>query len=235
MEAFFAGLIGFLIGRGLCPRDAKAIVKALQEYLGFEPPLGLTGYALRDMEKNKEYNSAVVVRGKTYDAKALDVIKRYSPVCVIGKHGNYLLIASIATFLTIEKQFEFVTIKETYDEPVKEHVVCDYPGQKVTIQSLTLASNSYSSTIFIYPYDREGQKGKTIKVVKQDGTGLTFINPNTVNTHKSDLFEILVYDTANDYYKIGLKRAITFPNGVKITLKLYVSGKKASVQALIAI
>lgn len=42
-EAFLAGLIGFLIGKGVAPQDAKAIVEGLRTYLGFEPPLGLTG------------------------------------------------------------------------------------------------------------------------------------------------------------------------------------------------
>jgi len=70
-EAFLAGLIGFLIGRGVEPQDATSIVEALRSYLGFEPPLGLTGYALEDIQAGKEANSAVVVRGKAYDVVAV--------------------------------------------------------------------------------------------------------------------------------------------------------------------
>lgn len=93
MESFFAGLIGFLVGRGLAPRDAMSIVQALEKFLGFEPPLGLTGYALKDMEQGKKLKSAVVVRGKTYHAVALRDILKHEAVSVLGKDGAYLEIA----------------------------------------------------------------------------------------------------------------------------------------------
>ena len=105
-EAFLAGLIGFLIGRGVAPNDAKSIVEGLRTYLGFEPPVGLTGYALKDIPKGKTQKACVVVRGKTYDAVALEDIIKHSKISVLGKQGAYLQVAP-----TIEsmKQIDQIT------------------------------------------------------------------------------------------------------------------------------
>ena len=94
MEAFFAGLIGFLIGRGIPRKDAESIVKALEKYLGFEPPLGLTGYALKDMAKGDKVNAGVVVRGKAYAATAVGDIRKHEEIAVLGKSGDYLEVGS---------------------------------------------------------------------------------------------------------------------------------------------
>lgn len=93
MEAFLAGLIGFLIGKGMAPADAHAVAKALETYLGFEPPLGLKGYSLVEMTQGKHYKSAVVVRGKTYSVFALEDIAKYSEVSVLGRRGADLDVA----------------------------------------------------------------------------------------------------------------------------------------------
>ena len=106
-EAFFAGLIGFLIGKGVAPQDATSIVEGLRTYLGFEPPLGLTGYSLRDMEKGKRLKTCVVVRGKSYNAVALEDIVRHSTISVLGKKGAYLEVAP-----TIESLNRIVVIDE---------------------------------------------------------------------------------------------------------------------------
>jgi len=92
-EAFLAGLIGFLIGRGIEPKDAQSIVETIRAYIGFEPPLGLTGYALDDLEKGKQAKAAVVVRGKTYDALALEQVRRNDEIAVLGKRDAYLEVA----------------------------------------------------------------------------------------------------------------------------------------------
>jgi len=102
-EAFLAGLIGFLIGRGVSPQDARAVVEALQTYIGFEPPLGLTGYALEDLAKGAKANAVVVVRGKAYDAIALDAVTKHSEVSVLGKKDGCLQIApTISSLKSIE-------------------------------------------------------------------------------------------------------------------------------------
>jgi len=93
LEAFLAGLIGFLIGRGIEPADAAAVVEALRTYLGYEPPLGLTGYALQDIQAGKEANAAVVVRGRAYDVVALNSILKQTQVSVLGKKGERLEVA----------------------------------------------------------------------------------------------------------------------------------------------
>ena len=93
MEAFFAGLIGFLVGKGVAPADAQSIAKALETYLGFEPPVGLTGFVLSDMTAGQRKKSNVVVRGKTYNAHALEALTKYDEVSVLAKSGDYLQVA----------------------------------------------------------------------------------------------------------------------------------------------
>ena len=113
MEAFFAGLIGFLIGKGIPRKDAESIIKALRELLGYEPPLGLTGYALKQMQKNKKYKSSVVVRGKTYSAKALEDISKHDQVSILGKTGDYLGVARTIRLLgTVNLPFKS-SLKDT--------------------------------------------------------------------------------------------------------------------------
>ena len=102
MEAFLAGLIGFLIGRGIPRKDAESIVKALRELLGFEPPVGLTGYSVKDMEKNGKYKASVVVRGKAYDAIALEDIKKHEAISVLSKTGAHLEVARVITINIME-------------------------------------------------------------------------------------------------------------------------------------
>ena len=97
MESFFAGLVGFLVGRGVAPSDAASIVKALERYLGFEPPVGLTGYVLSDMAVGEKKKTNVVVRGKTYGAHALEAILKYQQVAVLSKTGDYLDVAPSLT------------------------------------------------------------------------------------------------------------------------------------------
>ena len=116
LECFLAGLIGFLIGRGIPRKDAESIVKALYELLGFEPPVGLTGFAIRDMEKGKKYKSGVVVRGKTYPAIPLEKMVKYDAVSVLGKTGDYLNVArSIERTLidTVDFELEPTSPKKT--------------------------------------------------------------------------------------------------------------------------
>ena len=116
MECFLAGLIGFLIGRGIPRKDAESIVKALYELLGFEPPVGLTGFAIRDMEKGKEYKRGVVIRGKTYACIPLEKMVKYDAVAILGKTGDYLNVArSIERTLidTVDFELEPTTPKKT--------------------------------------------------------------------------------------------------------------------------
>ena len=93
MESFFAGLLGLLVGRGVSQEDAQVVVKVLQEYLGFEPPVGLTGFVLRDLEQGEKKKASVVVRGKTYPAHALEDLIKYDEVSVLSKTEEYLDVA----------------------------------------------------------------------------------------------------------------------------------------------
>lgn len=122
-EAFLAGLIGFLIGRGIEPKDATAIVEALRTYLGFEPPLGLAGYALQDIVAGQEANAAVVVRGRAYDVVALEQIPRHSQVSVLGRKGERLEVAPTIEALKITQTVQAVNIikaVESYGFSMKE-------------------------------------------------------------------------------------------------------------------
>ena len=107
-EAFLAGVIGFLVARGVPKEDALSIVKALETYLGYEPPLGLTGYSLMDISKGDKKNTCVVVRGKTYHAVALDNIIKHSTISVLGKRGAYLEVAPTIESFKLTKLIEKV-------------------------------------------------------------------------------------------------------------------------------
>ncbi|MDI6905661.1 MAG: hypothetical protein QMD13_09315 [Candidatus Bathyarchaeia archaeon] len=100
MESFLAGLIGFLVGRGVTPKDAESVVEALRAYLGFEPPVGLTGFVLSDMEKGERKKSNVVVRGKTYSAEALESLRKYDEVSILSKSGGCLQLARTIAHLS---------------------------------------------------------------------------------------------------------------------------------------
>lgn len=119
MESFYTGLLGFLVGKGVSPADSKNIVEALQRYLGFEPPVGLTGYALTTMTKGKEYKTSVVVRGKTYDAKALEDIQKHQQIAVLSKTGACLDVAPVSTLwkLNIEEIATIKTIRDLIHRP----------------------------------------------------------------------------------------------------------------------
>jgi len=121
-EAFLAGLIGFLIGRGIEPKDAAAVVESLRTYLGFEPPLGLTGYALEDVEAGKEANAAVVVRGRAYDIVALEQIPKHSQVSVLSKKGERLEVAPTIESLMLMKTIEAINLIKSIEEIKRIHV-----------------------------------------------------------------------------------------------------------------
>ena len=93
MESFFAGLLGLLVGKGVSQEDAQVVVKVLQEYLGFEPPVGLTGFVLCDLARGEKKKAGVVVRGKTYSAHALEDLIKYDEVSVLSKSEEYLDVA----------------------------------------------------------------------------------------------------------------------------------------------
>ena len=139
MEAFFAGLIGFLIGRGVPREEANAVVEGLRTYLGFEPPLGLTGFALKDMEKGKDYKTSVVVRGKTYSAHALETINKYEPLSILGKTGDYLQVAR-RIYTTIKR---FVISKGGKCAPGRGQ---DWTDHETTSETYVLAKSHTIST-----------------------------------------------------------------------------------------
>ena len=99
MESFFSGLLGVLVGKGFSQQEASSIIKALRDYLGFEPPVGLKGFVLRDLAEGEKKKSAVVVRGKTYDADALEALTKYDEVSVLAKSGDYLQVARTITHM----------------------------------------------------------------------------------------------------------------------------------------
>jgi len=238
LEAFLAGLIGFLIGRGVAPKDAQAIVKALQQYLGFEPPLGLTGYALKTLEKGEESEAGVVVRGKTYPAKALEKIIKYHAVSVLGKHGSYLEIAPMVVERTQLKGYETKKFEWTGTlDPLKSHTLCELKQQHVKLQTATLGTNVNRAGLNLVSLDSEGNPEEMIKIVKRDGTGLVAPTPQNINLHKSELWELLYYDTTNNYYKFSIRRPLNFQNGLIIYIRNYSTTQTAniSVEALISV
>jgi len=127
-EAFLAGLIGFLIGRGIEPKDATAVVEALRTYLGFEPPLGLTGYALQDIVAGQEANAAVVVRGRAYDVVALEQIPKHSQVSVLSKKGERLEVAPTIESLMLIKTIQTINLIESIEEIKRIHVATTIPN-----------------------------------------------------------------------------------------------------------
>lgn len=109
MESFFAGLLGVLVGKGISQEEASSIVKALRGYLGFEPPVGLKGFVLCDLATGQARKSAVVVRGKTYDAEALEDLTKYDEVSVLARSGEALQVARTITHMTDVETIDQIT------------------------------------------------------------------------------------------------------------------------------
>jgi len=159
LEALLAGIIGFLVGRGIAPKDAKAIVEALEKYLGYEPPLGLTGYSTKAMERGKRYKGAVVVRGKEYDAYALDDISLYTAISVLGKREGYLDVAPIIEHKYIRKGIELVV---KHGEVTCPHrlwtTLVDIKGKDLHLTSLEISLPHESDLMLaVAGYDVEGE------------------------------------------------------------------------------
>lgn len=223
MESFFAGLIGFLIGRGVAPGQATILVKTLERILGFEPPLGLTGYALKHMERGKKYKSSVVVRGKTYHAKPLQDVLKYEAISVLGKAGAFLQVAPQIRARVTERGYESVVLKKLRGsskplEPEEMDTVFDLPNKDITLERLVVGCNRNDLVLGVYAYNVEGKEGDQLPIADYDGSGWYAPQPININTYKSDIWEELVYDETNNRFKFALKRPTRFANGLKVVV-----------------
>ena len=219
MESFFAGLIGFLVGKGVAPADAQSIVKALETYLGFEPPVGLAGFALQNMVKGKKYKASVVVRGKTYDVHALDHISKYSQISVLGKKGAYLEVAPIFKTVTREKGEETrVAFYTAQVAPAGSVVLLNLKGQDVTLEVVEFATEYDACKIVVEAYNATGGLTDTLSVLDTAGGGKFPVAPIFIHTHESILWYELIYDTTTPKFKFGLGHSVRFANGCKVSI-----------------
>jgi len=99
-----------------------------------------------------------------------------------------------------------------------EDVVYDVSGKPVCIESFSWACNNPTFIeIRITPYNADGTLGTTMRVVEKSGTTLEEIGAEEINSYYSDLFEQVIYDTTNNWFKHILRRRLHFGNGVKIS------------------
>lgn len=100
-----------------------------------------------------------------------------------------------------------------------EAVVADLPGQSVLLEHLSLTTEDNNLIeLALAPYKRDGSLDGYLGMFDPGDPPAHYRMVNVANivAHKSDIFEILE-DTASDY-KIGLKKQLKFPNGVKIVV-----------------
>ena len=86
----------------------------------------------------------------------------------------------------------------------------------IIFYSLEFATNYKDMILQIKPRLADEYLAAKIQIAEKDGTGRVDYTPSNINTHKSNLFEELIYDEANNYYKFALKYALRFGNGYEI-------------------
>ena len=89
----------------------------------------------------------------------------------------------------------------------------------ITFYSLEFATDYKDMILEIRPRLANENLSAPMQIAEKDGTGRVDYTPSNINTHKSNLFEELIYDEANNYYKVALKYALRFGNGFEIKVK----------------
>jgi len=104
--------------------------------------------------------------------------------------------------------------------------VVELPGFDLELETLEWATRVQgdpeggvgSLIMYLETYDVENQPSDYLMLAVADAVtlGWAALTPASLNKWKSDLFELLNYDTANSRYKIGLRRRTRFSNGIRI-------------------
>jgi len=125
--------------------------------------------------------------------------------------------------------------------------VIKLPGLDLELETLEWATDVKGDpdggvgTLFMLPatYDIYLNLSAVLKLPAKDVvfTGLAGICPATLNKWKSDIWELLNYDTTNNRYKIGLRRQLRLSHGFLLRFWNYKTGatQRVVLQAVITI
>ena len=95
----------------------------------------------------------------------------------------------------------------------------DSNSRDIIFYSLEFATDYKDMILEIRPRLADENLSAPMQIAEKDGSGRVDYTPSNINTHKSNLFEELIYDEANNYYKFALKYALRFGNGYEIKVK----------------
>ena len=91
-------------------------------------------------------------------------------------------------------------------------------GEDVDLQFLELGANDKSIRLLMYGFDKNGSSTSVVQLAKKEGSSDTSITPENINTHGSQMFHEIFYDTTNNYYKFGLASLLRYSNGLEIRI-----------------
>ena len=94
--------------------------------------------------------------------------------------------------------------------------VFNLPNHDVTIQRIVISSETPDIGLYIRMFTDAGEWTDRIMVTDADGSAKWTPSIKKVYQHTSDIFDILVYDTVNDRYKLALSRQLRCANGLMI-------------------
>ena len=172
------------------------------------------------MVAGKNYPSSVVVRGKSYTARALEDIQKWDTISVIGKTGEALEVARTKLGRYGNPQARGVETRVYHRGGLLSKdgvdVLCDLPKQDIELNHLEFSTNYSDASLYVFPYKADGELDAPIMVMTKDGLGYKSASPANINDNPSIVWKELLYDETNNYYKFGLAYPIRFANGIKI-------------------
>jgi len=91
-------------------------------------------------------------------------------------------------------------------------------GHDIEVESLEVSCDNANLQLLVSGFDASGVLSNTILVAQADGTNFVFVSPANVYSETHDLFDVLVYDVADEKFKIVLTRKLRFAHGIDIWL-----------------
>jgi len=99
--------------------------------------------------------------------------------------------------------------------------VFDMVGKECELQSLAIGTDYSAISIYIEPYDVNGDTISTIGVASSNGRIYT-PSPMNLDRHSggtNDFFRNQIYDEENGNYVVTMMRGMVFPNGFRIRIR----------------
>jgi len=110
----------------------------------------------------------------------------------------------------------------TYLTPGGTLELWDWKGHDLEVETLEISlSDDDEMVVLIEAYKEDGTLQPPSKIPYTTPTegGVVDLTPSAIRSYKSALFDLLVDDDVNKHFKIGLKRPIRFPHGVRLSFK----------------